>query len=116
MSRNCILYRENMTADQIWCLDLLCDVFGGEHHLGHVYECGSGIKVSMPGDRLATFDLDYLTRLVVLAHDRCVRVEVAPGGPYRVKLLVHKRYLRKAGRVNERHPEIEDAIREVRRA
>lgn len=79
------LYREGMTLDQQACFDLLCRVFGGEHHLANVYGCGSGIKVNMPGDRLATFDLDYLTRLVVLAHDECVRVEVAPGGPYRVK-------------------------------
>lgn len=107
------LYREGMTLDQRACFDLLCRVFGGEHHLANVYACGSGIKVNMPGDRLATFDLDYLTRLVVLAHDECVRVEVAPGGPYRVKLLLHKRCSR-SGRVNERHPTLEDAMARIR--
>ena len=57
--------------------------FLGEHHIpGEVKPWGLGWCVSCPGT-LATFDFDGLTRLVFLAHDRCVRAEVMSGGPNR---------------------------------
>ena len=41
--------------------------------------------------RFATFDFDWLTRIVVLSHDRCIRVEIGASSPQTLKLFFHKR-------------------------
>lgn len=111
---NKLLTRETMTPDQLACFELLCEVFYGEHHVpDNIYEFGRGIKVSTYSGQLSTFDFDYLTRLVVLAHDRCVRVEIGSSGPGRIALILHKRKGR-GGDVYSRHPTIEQAIERVR--
>ena len=86
--------------------------FGGEHHwpklkkreMPQMWECNHA------GD-LATYDNDKLTRLVLSAHDNCVRVEVGPSGPGRVKIMLHNRKGRD-GRMHERHPDIAQAVRD----
>jgi len=99
-----------MTDDQFECYMLLCGVFRGSHHLdGKVKEFGRGISMTVCGGKLATFDFDYLTRLVIRAHDKMIRVEIDAGGPRRVKVILHKRHTRD-GRIIERHPTIEQAI------
>ena len=99
-----------MSDDQFNCYMLLCAVFRGSHHLdGEVKEYGRGISMTVYGGKLATFDYDYLTRMVVRAHDEMIRVEFDAGGPQRVKVILHKRHKRK-GRIYERHPSIEEAI------
>lgn len=109
-----LLTRQTMTEAQTACFDLLCEVFHGEHHApDRVHAFGRGIKVSVYGSQLATFDFDYLTRLVVLAHDHCIRVEVVPSGPGRVGLALFKRAGRD-GSTYDRHPTIEEAITRVR--
>lgn len=60
---------------------------------------------------LATCDGDALTRLVVAAHDECVRVSVAGAANRRTRILLHPR-----SRYGERHPTMEDATEAVRRA
>lgn len=108
------LTKADMTEAQRACFALLCDVFHGEHHApDRIYAWGTGIKCAVWGGKLATFDFDYLTRLVVLAHDRCVRVEVVSSGPGHVGLELHKRFGRDGG-VSERHPTMEQAIERVR--
>lgn len=64
---------------------------------------------------LATFDSDILTRLVVAAHDKCVRVSIQSSGPRMVKIVLHPRHGRE-GDFSRRHPTIEDAIAKIRSA
>lgn len=108
------LSKAAMTEAQRECFGLLCEVFHGEHHApDRIYAFGRGIKCSAESHRLSTFDFDYLTRLVVLAHDRCVRVEIVSSAPGRVGLVLHKRAGRD-GSSYERHPTIEEAIVRIR--
>lgn len=103
-----------MTADQAECYRLLCDLVHGEHHLnGIVREHGRGLKISLQFMTLSTFDFDYLTRLVVMAHDRCIRVEIVPSGPRLIGIELHKRHARE-GEMHRRHPTIEQAIARIR--
>jgi hypothetical protein len=102
-----------MTDDQRACFDVLELVFYGAHHVPKVQSYGKGIKVNVFSGKLATFDFDYLTRLVVLCHDACVRAEIVQGGPGNVGIVLHKRHVRE-GRMNERHPRMEDAIAAIR--
>jgi hypothetical protein len=104
------LTRETMSPAQLDCFDMLCEVFYGEHHAPErIHAFGRGIKCSVYGGQLATFDFDYLTRLVILAHDRCIRVEVVQGAPGRVGLALFKRTERE-GPMHSRHPTMEQAI------
>lgn len=108
------LTKADMTEEQRACFDLLCDVFHGEHHAPErIYAFGRGIKCNAESHRLSTFDFDYLTRLVVLAHDACVRVEIVSSGPGRIGLVLHKRAGR-TGSSYDRHPTMEEAIERVR--
>lgn len=105
----------DMTADQRECFDLLCDVYGGEHHLdGILREYGDGIELTTDlCHDLATWDYNGLTHLVVLAHDRCIRVGIGPCNHRMLRITLHKRHERNG--VNwKRHPEIEDAIALIR--
>lgn len=108
-----LFIRTDMSADQVDCFDLLSDAFGGDHHLPDVYEYGRGIKCSVYSGKLSTWDFNYLTRLVVLAHDRCIRVEIVQGAPGRVGLVLHRRHCRD-GATHDRHPTMDEAIGLVR--
>lgn len=116
MAKKVPLTKEAMTPDQRACFDLLCEVFRGEHHAPWpVYACGRGIEGSAYSGRMATYDHDELTRLVVLAHDQCIRVELRASGPGRVGLALWKRHKRD-GCLSERHPTMEEAVARVRGA
>lgn len=104
---------EDMTEDQRACFALLAKAFHGEHHVPPVKQFGKGIKTNVYAGKLATFDFDYLTRLVVLGHDRCIRVEITQGGPGMIGVALFRRHARE-GRMSERHPTIEDAIAKIR--
>lgn len=109
-------FREDwMTDDQFECLKLLADVHNGFNHMfGKVHPHGNGIKLNATcANNLSTFDYDGLTRLVIWAHDRMIRVEITPSGPNMIGLVAHKRHHRE-GRMFERHPTIEDAIDRAR--
>lgn len=108
------LEKQDMTEAQRECFNLLCDVFHGEHHAPErIYAWGRGIKCSAYNQGFATYDFDYLTRLVVMAHDRCIRVEIMSSSPGRIGIVLHKRAGRSNG-VAERHPTIEQAINRIR--
>lgn len=64
---------------------------------------------------LSTFDGDELTRLVVLAHDRCIRVELRPCNGRYVRLGFSPRRARE-GSIFERHPTMEAALARLRGA
>lgn len=99
---------EAMNADQLECFNVLCDVFGGAHHVSRVRECGrTGIATSTFNE-LATFDYDHLTRLVFSAHDRAVRVAVRSSAPRYVEIALWKR--QREGDFSERHPTIDAAL------
>lgn len=104
----------DMTAEQRECLDMIASVFHGEHHAPqNVFAFGRGIRCSVASQKLSTFDFDYLTRLVVLAHDHCIRVEIISSGPGLIGIVLHKRQGR-IGDIWSRHPTIEDAVVRVR--
>jgi hypothetical protein len=73
---------------------------------------GDGVTVTVSSD-LSTYDFDTLTRLVVAAHDECVRLSVDHAGPRHMALRFHPRRGRE-GRMFDRHPTIEEAIATVR--
>lgn len=107
--------KEWMSDDQYACYEFLSQLFLGWHHIhGKLHEWGDGIKLntSQTGS-FATFDFDGLTRAVVMAHDRMIRLEISPSGPGMLGLICHKRHCRE-GRVYERHPTIEEAIKRIR--
>lgn len=112
-------HRENdykwMNDDQWACFEMLCDLCRGAHHVGgKVKPFGRGIAVNLRfGFNAATFDYSGLTEAVVMAHDRCIRLEILPSGPGMLKLAFSKRHGRD-GAFHERHPTIEQAIATIR--
>ena len=84
-------------------------VFGGSHHWPRIKKCGVLYpywELNYYGD-LATYDSDSLTRLVVAAHQYCLRVSIGQSGPGMVKVTLHNRTVR-VGRLHERHPDLEE--------
>ena len=63
-------------------------------------------------DGLSTFDRDDLTQLVVLCHDRCLRLEIKAGGPRMLRLCFTQR--KREGSLYDRHPTIEAAVESIR--
>lgn len=72
------------------------------------------LSVNVRSSGFSTWDFDQLTRLVIAAHDECVRVEVSPSNPKHIKITLWPRHGRN-GSLSERHPTIEDAIADFRR-
>lgn len=59
--------------------------------------------------QLSTFDFDLLTRLVFLAHDHNIRIQIGPCNPQFLEVVFHPRHKRDGG-ISERHPTIEQAL------
>ena len=99
--------------------DLLGDAFGGIYHIDEFLfkkkvDWSNSWHVQIPYNRdLATFDFNTLTRLVVLCHDRCIRMSIKPTSPGYLYLQFWSRDGRE-GDVSKRHPTIETAIELVR--
>lgn len=108
-------YRESEAAwasdDQWECCEFLRDLFGGFHHmrLENVKDYGMGIAYSIRYPQMATADNSQLTRMVFMAHDRMIRVELNGSGPAMIKLCLWKRHKRE-GQLRERHATVEDAL------
>jgi hypothetical protein len=91
------------------------DLFGGEHHIpgsgygeNNVKEYGHGFAVILhSGPNLATWDGDMLTRIVFLAHDRCMRAEITTAGRY-MRLAIHPRTRERSFMLG--HPTLEQAV------
>lgn len=97
--------------DQLDCIGLLFDLERGFHHFtARVKPFGNGVEYNGLAYGLATYDVDQLTRLVFLAHDRCIRVELGPSAPGRIKIILHRRHHREGGDIWFRHPTLEAAV------
>ena len=91
-------------------------LFRGEHHIPNgsrrgddgVTPHGLGWCVIDDGTNWATFDFNELTRLVFLAHDRCLRVEVTPARNGKLKIAIWRR--EREGAQSRRHPTLEKAV------
>ena len=109
--------RKDWMDDTQWeCSKFLADLFGGFHHLyGKTHEVRDGLYINCTcsSNHFATFDFDYLTRAVIMAHDRCIRFSIEPSGPGMLQLWATKRTCRE-GNVSERHPTLEEAIKRIR--
>ena len=104
--------KEWMSEDQWWCWQMLARVRKGFHHIyAEPREFGNGIKVNVHYS-LSTYDFDVLTRLVVAAHQWCVRVEITHSGPRMVGIVMHRRKTRE-GSMMDRHPAIYEAVDEM---
>lgn len=90
-------------------------LFGGEHHIprGGIKQFGSGWSVINIGD-LATYDFNTLTRLVILAHEMCIRASVMNGGPNAVKIAIWKKD-RNGTDTSTRHPTLEENIELIKK-
>jgi len=89
--------------------NVLAATFRGLHHVPHLHRAKwgeSNLRVTLHGT-LATFDFDELTRLVVAAHDQCIRAELVPLGRH-LGLWLHDR--KREGEVWDRHPELEEHV------
>ena len=109
--------RYQWCSDDQWeCCLMLFNLVGGEHHLySKVKEWGFGVEVNVSSHRLSTFDFSRLTTAVFMAHDRCIRFEIGPSGPGRVRWILHKRHHRD-GPTNRRHPTISEALETYRQS
>ena len=92
--------------------DLLGWVFCGLYHIEQEvlkvdWSNERWIEIKLPGT-LATYDAGTLTRLVVGAHDRALRVQVSPSSRQYLMLMIHPR--QREGRIFEQHPTIELAL------
>ena len=87
---------------------LLSHVFGGMHHVYSLVKTDRYWTCIHSGD-LATYDANYLTALVLAAHEYCLRVSISNGGPRALKIWVHDRKGR-TGSMYERHPDIKTAL------
>lgn len=109
---------ENLTPEQVLKKPMTKEeaeeffgiLFRGKHHIpgGEAKKFGQGWKVNAYAG-IATFDFDDLTRLVFLAHDKCVRAEIVQGGPGRIGIAIWKRHGRR-GYNYDHHPSINTAL------
>lgn len=66
---------------------ILSKAYGGEHHIsGKIKDKGRYVECNV-FDHISTYDNTTLTRLVLGAHDECIRMEIRSSGPSRLKLL-----------------------------
>ncbi len=87
---------------EAWC--------GGLHHLEspHKIDWSHPNFTAIPcSEPLDTYDFDRMTRLVFLAHDHCIRVQISAGRGG-LKLMFHPR--QREGGMSQRHPGLEQAV------
>ena len=97
--------------------DLLGDWQRGIYHLDQKelfradWENTFCVYVSMHCSSMATFDFDDLTRLVFLAHDMALRVQIEPSTHHHMRILFHERTHGGSETGIRWHPTLEEAVR-----
>jgi len=108
---------ERLALAQERIRNVLATTFRGIHHCGKIKKYDEGTVNEMWETNkyggMTTYDFDELTRLVIAAHDECVRVEISHSGPGLVKIRLWARDNRD-GKYYEKHPTIEEAIKAFR--
>lgn len=96
--------------------DMLGDLFLGIYHLDSdklkAVDWGNAhhVEFALGWKSLATYDDSLLTNLVLMAHQRALRVQVSPRSNHYLTLIFHQRKSGMEHSWHERHPTIEDAI------
>jgi len=102
-----VIAEEKWTENQKYCIEALARWALGRHHLPKVYDFGTGVCVNWYGD-LSTFDMDRLTRLVIIAHAYAIRIEIGSSGPRMVRIIAHRRIHDPSADIYNRHPDLND--------
>lgn len=98
----------NFTIEE--ATQFFAEFYQGEHHFpSKLFPFGEGWMMKHHRGDIATYDYNGLTRLVLMAHDKCIRVSIAPLNFNTVKIIIWKR--QREGDMFEIHPTIEDAIK-----
>jgi len=95
--------------------DLLGDLFYGIYHIDKEalhprvdWSNERHIEIVIHEGQMATYDFGYLTRFVVLCHDRCIRGAIQGAAPRYLRLIFHPR--KREGTPSETHPTMEEHI------
>ncbi len=106
-------YREDWMSDDQWLLSLfLCRLFRGFHHCPDIKQkncSGGNLVVNTRTGYFANYDYDLLTKMVIMAHNWGVRVQVSGGGPGMLKISLWKRNVRE-GDICDRMPTIDHMV------
>lgn len=109
--------KKSMSPLGIQVADLLGDVFLGIYHLDYMAlkrvnwddDC---ISFVLSYHTLSTVDSNELTKLVVLCHDRALRMDIKSVAPKRLELTFHQRV--RDGDFYHTCPTIEEHINKIR--
>lgn len=99
--------------------DLLGEVFAGIYHIDDSvlervdWADDYVMIVRLTHQSLSTCDNDYLTRLVVLSHDCCLRLDIRASSKDNLRLMFHQR--KRTGSLFERIPTMEEHLAHIRR-
>lgn len=96
-------------------IEFFSEFYGGEHHIPNceVKQFGYGWCVHHDRGDMATYDFSNLTRLVFMAHDKCIRVSVEAIRNGIIRIAIWKRD--REGSIDQRHPTLEQAIETFRK-
>ena len=93
--------------------NFLAVYFNGEHHFPSKLEAwGDGWAIHSH-DCISTFDFNELTRLVVMAHDECIRVQITAKSKGRLTIAIHKRNPEETSMMLS-HPKLEAHVEKIR--
>lgn len=121
-------FRKDWMSDDDWeCAEFLAEFYQGFNHIPGEFRAAGKSAVAMDVGHisLGTFDFNEMTRLVVLAHDKCMRFGV--NGPHMeereyeghkyekamMTIVVSKR--KREGSMFERHPTLDEAVAQIRK-
>jgi hypothetical protein len=96
--------------------DLLGEWQRGIYHLNQTelykvqWDNNLWMEITIYCSGMSTFDFDDLTRLVFLAHERAMRIELEPATHHYMKLIFHKRTHGPKDGVLLHHPSLEEAV------
>lgn len=106
-------YRQEWMSDDQWLLALfLCRLFSGFHHSPEIKKQNCGltvISVNVKSAYFANYDYDYLTKMVIMAHNWGVRCAISGSGSGMFNIALWKRHKRDGG-ISERMPTIGEMV------